>query len=379
MGVKQSIQKMRETADKYFKQDPNTTVDLTNRAVSEYNAWLKSESQRLDAQRRALDRELAEMKVLEQKVERLKGGLTSNADITAQHNALVKEHRMKYDAFKPKADAYDRAVKAFEAEQTRRSEQVDSNLDSAKKGIDASANWHKDGKSLDFFRKVNALYAKMHRKARHAELAQLRRIRRQMGEFMQRQHDGIENGMIIVEARLCDQEDAWFIVDTGASRVTIPITLVQILGLESRLGEEVAVSLAGGIQIKGRELVIPKLSVFGCAALNVDAIVIDPSSAGVDGLLGHSFLNHFDYRIDRSSSPKLRLNVAGAAKHAEADHPESEPTSTENRRGVPSLLGRKVRIPAQDATSTAVENEEQEKQEDRGSGPPRLFKKRGQV
>ena len=99
----------------------------------------------------------------------------------------------------------------------------------------------------------------------------------------------------------------FFLVDTGATITTIHPAMIGALGLSENLGKEESYRLAGGIRKNAREVTIPSISVSGKSAVNVKAAVLNPSDIGIDGLLGHSFLNHFDYRIEKKEKPELIL------------------------------------------------------------------------
>ena len=99
----------------------------------------------------------------------------------------------------------------------------------------------------------------------------------------------------------------FLLVDTGAMSVTLPMSLVEALGLSDRLGDEISVAVAGGGRVRGRKLTIPQLSVQGHELENVRAIVLDEFDAGVDGLLGLSYLKRFAIRIDSQHPDKLAI------------------------------------------------------------------------
>ena len=50
---------------------------------------------------------------------------------------------------------------------------------------------------------------------------------------------------------------------------------------------------------------IPQLAVLGMEAENVEAIVLDEFDAGVDGLLGLSYLKRFTFRIHQRHRDKI--------------------------------------------------------------------------
>jgi clan AA aspartic protease (TIGR02281 family) len=113
--------------------------------------------------------------------------------------------------------------------------------------------------------------------------------------------------LVIVEATVCGREKCFMVVDTGATSVTISPSLVKVLGLSDQLGKNVNATLADGTQTTGREVVIPQLSVVGMEVRGVNAVVLDEPGVGIDGLLGLSYLNHFDFHLDQQHPSKLIL------------------------------------------------------------------------
>ena len=89
--------------------------------------------------------------------------------------------------------------------------------------------------------------------------------------------------------------------------VTIAPGIVEALGLTRKLGEEIELVLAGGQKIKGRELVLPSVTVAGRTEKDVPAAAVKVSEVGIDGLLGQSFLKRFVYTIDESKKQRLIL------------------------------------------------------------------------
>ena len=100
------------------------------------------------------------------------------------------------------------------------------------------------------------------------------------------------------------------IIDIGASVVTIVPELVEVLGLTERVGEEVELSLPAGIRVKAPQLLIPSIAVHGMEAQYVKAVVLKESMPGVDGCLGLSFLNRFEYHIEKERDQRLILKPA---------------------------------------------------------------------
>ncbi len=100
-----------------------------------------------------------------------------------------------------------------------------------------------------------------------------------------------------------------FIVDTGASMVTIPSATVEALNLQAVGGEHHggrrSVSTAGGV-VSSYEVVIETLEIEGWEEHNVSALVMDiPGQPGV-GLLGLNYLSRFKMDLNNNEG-KLTL------------------------------------------------------------------------
>lgn len=100
-----------------------------------------------------------------------------------------------------------------------------------------------------------------------------------------------------------------FLLDTGASMVTIPYATAQALGLsyvnEGGHGVDRMVATAGGM-VAAREVIIPSLEIGGWVEYKVRALVMDlPGQPGL-GLLGLNYLSRFQMDL-RSDQGRLLL------------------------------------------------------------------------
>jgi aspartyl protease family protein len=86
-----------------------------------------------------------------------------------------------------------------------------------------------------------------------------------------------------------------FLVDTGATAVTLPLAFARSIGVDPSRGEAVQVQTANGV-VKGRRLRLDSVSIGEMTLYQVDAILQD--GLGDKALLGMSFLSRTDLRRD---------------------------------------------------------------------------------
>lgn len=89
-----------------------------------------------------------------------------------------------------------------------------------------------------------------------------------------------------------------FIVDTGASTVSISARFAQRLGLDLRGAQRIVVHTASGPEEALRTRVA-RIELAGAVAEDVEVVVMkDPGGPKADGLLGLSFLSRFQMTLD---------------------------------------------------------------------------------
>jgi aspartyl protease family protein len=84
-----------------------------------------------------------------------------------------------------------------------------------------------------------------------------------------------------------------FLVDTGATAVTLPLALARSIGVDPARGEAVPVQTANGVVV-GRRVRLDRVSIGDMTLHQVDAILQD--GLGDKALLGMSFLSRTDLR-----------------------------------------------------------------------------------
>ena len=111
---------------------------------------------------------------------------------------------------------------------------------------------------------------------------------------------------ILVEAVINDKVKVMLVVDTGATSVTLQRRIGEQLGFDmSDTKKDIfEVELADGRRVKEKRVVLKKISIQGMEESGVPAAIAleDIESPALrDGLLGMSFLNRFNFKIDRKT------------------------------------------------------------------------------
>lgn len=123
-------------------------------------------------------------------------------------------------------------------------------------------------------------------------------------------------GVYLVTARINNQATAEFIVDTGASVVTISHALADQLGLDYANKPRMTLVTVSGI-LECPRIVLDSIHIpdeAGAGVVGVGAVVatLPGSPPGIGGLLGQSFLRHFHVTIDAQRAV-MHLRPVGAA------------------------------------------------------------------
>jgi clan AA aspartic protease (TIGR02281 family) len=114
---------------------------------------------------------------------------------------------------------------------------------------------------------------------------------------------------LIVEVLLNGSIRGSFIVDTGASYVTIHRALAVRLNLPLA-GTMVKIQLADGSIISMQKVTLDSVQVGEARVANVEALVSEEKpSTGIDGLLGMAFLKNFNLIFDPLSGKLVLTNL----------------------------------------------------------------------
>ena len=104
--------------------------------------------------------------------------------------------------------------------------------------------------------------------------------------------------VMIVDVRFNDRVTAPLVLDTGASSIAISPALVERLGLSGTSSGSVLVGTAGGVTRAGTYL-LESVTVGGARVEKVRALSSrSVGGEGHEGLLGNTFLRHFDVQVD---------------------------------------------------------------------------------
>jgi len=107
------------------------------------------------------------------------------------------------------------------------------------------------------------------------------------------------NGHMILNVRINDRVEGRFLLDTGASYVTLSQKMAKRLDLNLSTSIKIPLTMADGSMIDGRPVILNSMRVGDVQANRVTAIILpSPPSKGIDGLLGMSFLREFVINFD---------------------------------------------------------------------------------
>jgi len=103
---------------------------------------------------------------------------------------------------------------------------------------------------------------------------------------------------IVVEASINQSINQYFIVDTGATHVTISSKTAEQLGIKITENTPARPIRTASNVMLAYEVMLDSIAIGDLRANNVTALIIDlPGTPGA-GLLGNNFLNHFNVEID---------------------------------------------------------------------------------
>jgi hypothetical protein len=314
--------------DRFYRGESMDEVrKKVNSLVDGYNKLVGASNREVAAAEKKLDEKLKPLRALEKDIDAMDGRLKRKPDRTDgdavreynalvdRRNAVVKRTNELGKRGEASIEAHNRYVRRVKAELKSREEKLEAQRSVLDARVDAYNSFQKSGNDLAFFAGLNRLYGRAWEQRRRSGaspeldrvLRKLRALRGELGAHAVARHQRDEHGLIVIEVALSGDEPCFFIVDTGAMRTTLAPGIVDALGLTGKLGDEIELVLAGGRKIKGREFVLPSVTVARRTEKDVAAAAVKVSEVGVDGLLGQSFLKRFIYTIDETKKQKLIL------------------------------------------------------------------------
>ena len=293
--------------------------------VERYNASLARRQAEFEGNSQSLTAALAPVREMEALITRSSARLAvrpSSTDEAAvrrynayveEHNRLVARHDKEVARLRPSIEAQEQRVARVQQEFASESaalEKAKTALERRRAGWDSfSAN---DG-DVRYQGQVNRLLADLREtggagRGRADLLARVRSLRRELAAWAAARYAAEPNGLILVQAIVGD-EPCQFIFDTGAQAVTLPEDLVRALGWQQRLGLTETIRGVGGGKVQGRTFTVPRLTVLGRSASEVEASALPrPEGVGIDGLLGQSFLKAFRIKISPGAPVPVQLD-----------------------------------------------------------------------
>ncbi len=334
VDLQKRLTAFEDMLDEYYRKDPiaeantkaNEAVDDFNRQVEEDNSGLEAEIEKLNAQLNPLREIEQQIEGIDQRLEREPPDLSVQASVEAynrrvgERNALVQKHRELAQSYEKSRQEYEARVRSSKEDFERRHARLDEVKRQAEAQASGYRNWIEGGGPERFCHELNEFYASLHKETRRGrgqsaeqsgQIEAVRKIRKELGAHVKRREETAENGLLVVESVLCRSETCFMFVDTGSTVVTVTPELVEVLDLSDRIEKEIEVILPGAIRIKAPKIVLPVVSVFGMEAEGVEAVILKGSQPGIDGCLGLSFLNRFNYHVEKERPQKLLLEPLG--------------------------------------------------------------------
>lgn len=111
----------------------------------------------------------------------------------------------------------------------------------------------------------------------------------------------------IVHALVNGKQSGTFIVDTGATLMTVTERFAAALGIKTAQLPRVTVAMADGREVDARSVTLRSVRLGDAQVEDVRAVVLPEQPAdGIDGLLGMAFLRNFSVHLDGATG-KLQL------------------------------------------------------------------------
>ncbi len=323
----EKIKELERTFEEFYQKDPVAEANnAVKQAIDKFNNWVEKESKELEGIYSELKQKEESIRTLEKEIEEfdrmIKKEVPNPNDektilrynqLVEERNALVQKYKKLAQEYEGKMSVYNKRIDDFNKEVKKRRDKLEEIKKEAKEKIAVYQEWLANQGPEKFYSDLNEFYASLQKRKREGEISgklqeyiqRTKKIRTELGIWAKRKEEA-KDGFLIVEAKICE-EDSYLIVDNGASVCSISPEMVKILGIEDYVGEEVDIILPNMVKIKAPQLLIPKISVEGKKAQFVIGVVLKGTIPEVDGCLGLSFLNRFNYTIRRGRPQNLSL------------------------------------------------------------------------
>lgn len=325
--IPDQVKKIEEAMERYFRQGPIEHAKKTlKNNIEDYNLLIATKKQEFKKRSDELDSFLQSVKEIEYQIkeydkrlgnekpdQQVPDSIEAYNQKVNDRNRLVEKQRKLVDEYNSMHETYAKEVDEFNKIIAQKKNQLDDTEKSINENIDNYKQWVSNSGPENFYEEINRLYAALHKEKRNNRfkdpemdnnISGIRKIRKELGIFTQRKQSNSINGMLIVETTVCNSETSYMLVDTGASLTSLTEEMVDILSLREFMGEEIEITLPNALRIKAPQLLIPGISVNGMQAEYIKGIVLRESMAGVDGCLGLSFLDRFDWSIHMDGTSK---------------------------------------------------------------------------
>jgi hypothetical protein len=312
----------------------NAQIKAASDKVTEFNDWCKTSGEELKPEKVELDRTYAELKALEKEItdgERRLFAKPNPTDAAAveqykkkvvEFNSLTAKQRTLSSDYLPRQEVFNQRVKDQNREMDRRERDIAAvklEAQAAERTWDRYQFWLRERGAERLHRELGRTYAALHEMLPRADensgmvnafIVKIRDFRTELFEHAREQEQKRDHGFLIVEAGVSSvdvarKETCYLVVDSACTALTLSPAMVAVLGLSDRLGEEVEIKLAGNQTARGREIILPGVVVQGKEAREIRGIQLEESHPGVDGSLGLSFLDRFEWKI--TGSPQQLL------------------------------------------------------------------------
>jgi hypothetical protein len=316
--IEKRIRQYEQIMDRYFRQNPAVQAQNSYKlAVDQYNALVQTTNATSKNRKSEIEKKQKAVENLKKQIEKFDVQLVkkSTNQLIDQRNLLVERYNQQLKKLKDEIAQFNEWVKQANQNldtEKAKLEKINTSLELEIKNYN---EWLRSNKDEEFWIDLNRTFLDLHRKRRadsnysliDKHIQKIRNLRKELGTYAIKEARSNDSGLVIVSGIVCRKEEFHFIVDTGARYVSLTPVMIEVLGLEERLGEVTDLRLATGKTAWGQKIVFPYVSVLGMEEQDVSGIAILESKVGIDGLLGRSFLKRFDVCFDFEQGPKIQL------------------------------------------------------------------------